>query len=33
MDCTDEDLLDLMWSREVEQEVLDMLDEPTSAPD
>ena len=30
IDLTDEDLLDMMRSRTVEQEVLDWLDEPTS---
>jgi hypothetical protein len=30
IDLADEDLLDMMRSRTVEQEVLDWLDEPTS---
>jgi hypothetical protein len=30
IDLADEDLLDMMRSRTVEQEVLDSLDEPTS---
>lgn len=30
IDLADEDLLDMMRSRTVEQEVLDALDEPTS---
>ena len=30
IDLADQDMLDIMQSRSVEQEVLDLLDEPTS---